>query len=220
MIVAEAVASSFPGAAVCRMGPMRALTFGILLLALCVPARATAETVWRIDRDASSIRFDYALAGVAQEGRFLRFGGEGMFYQANPGGTRFDLEIETSSLDLGNDLISAFALSADWFDAAHYPAARYRLAQLTMAPGGEATALGDLTLKGKLQVVTVPLKVEIGGDTARARGSVAFDPKDFGIGFGPSAMFVSIGDGVTVSFDLTARRVPDSVGTIPERSTP
>lgn len=191
----------------------------LLLLAAALPSGpAWAEVVWRIDPEASSIRFDYALAGVAQTGRFTTFAGEGLFREARPQDTRFTLRIEADSLDLGNPLYSAFATSADWFDTDNHPDAAYRLSRLTLEPDGTATALGDLTIKGHLEVVEVPLRVEIGADRARARGSVAFDPRDFGVGYGPSALFVSLGDSVTVSFDLVARPEPEA--TASERTTP
>lgn len=193
----------------------RVAVVAVLALAASVPS-ALAEPVWRVDPAASSIVFRYSLAGVPQAGRFGAFRGEGRFDSARPEETRFDLVIEVASLDLGLPLVNAFALSADWFDAASHPVARYRLARLTKAADGTAASLGDLVIKGRLKLIEVPVSVEIGPDRARATGTVRFDPVFFGVGVGPSALFVDLGDGVDVSFDLVAR--PSSDGPRPEHS--
>lgn len=190
-----------------RRGWIAAALLGALGLAPGATA-GSAPTRWRIDEAASSIVFAYELAGRASTGRFTAFAGDGLFDPNHPDATAFALVIDVTSLDLGNPLYSAFALSADWFDAATHPTATYRLAQLAPQTDKAADALGDLTIKGRLAVMTVPVTVEIGVDSARARGSLRFDPGAFGVGQGPSALFVSLGPEVSVSFDLVARPAP------------
>lgn len=176
---------------------------GVLALAQA----ASAQPLWRIDPAASTITFAYEFAGEAREGRFTEMTGEGRFDAERPEATRFTLVIPVSGLDLGHRLISAFALSADWFDEVNHPDARYRLSRLDLAADGTATALGDLTIKGHLEVIEVPVTVTVGPEEARAQGSLRFPPRRFGIGVGPSALLVDIGDSVAVSFDIVARPV-------------
>lgn len=197
----------------------RGAAAAVLVFALSVPA-AQAGPVWRVEPGASSIVFRYKLAGMAQQGRFGAFRGEGRFDPARPEDTRFELVIDVASLDLGMPLVSAFALSADWFDAATHPEARYRLVRLTTTADGTAASLGDIVIKGRLQVIDVPVTVEIGSDRARATGTVRFDPAYFGIGIGPSALFVDLGDWVDVSFDLVARPSSDGPRSDQPRSLP
>lgn len=174
------------------------------LVAAAVSGRAGAVE-WAVVPDASTIAFTFVLNGAPGQGAFRNMSGEGVFNEADPAATRFELRIPTGSLDLGNPLYSAFAQSADWFDTATHPEAVYRLARLTPLPDGRWEALGDITVKGKLVILRTPLQLEIGTDAARARGALVFDRRAVGVGVGPSALFVTLDQDVTVTFDLVAR---------------
>jgi polyisoprenoid-binding protein YceI len=171
----------------------------------CWAAAAGAEpALYRVASDRSAIAFVYALNGRPAEGAFRQMTGEGRFDPEAPETARLLLEIDVKSLDLGDLLATVFALSGDWFDADQHPVARYRLARLTALGGDAYEALGDLTIKGRTQVMRTPLTLTVGPDAARARGALTFDPRDFGVGVGPTALFVSVGTEVAVRFDLVA----------------
>lgn len=180
---------------------MRALLTALAVLA----AEPSIAREWKVDSAASTIRFVYAVDDGAAEGAFEQLEGEGMFDPDRPEDTTLELRILTRSLDLGNPMETGFALSAEWFDAGNFPVARYRLARLTPMPDGRWEALGDLTIKGRKQVLRTPIALDIDDDRARARGEVVFDRTDFGVGVGVSALFVTIGAEVSVAFDLVAR---------------
>ena len=184
-----------------------------VLIGLVLAGQATGQTGWTVDPAASSITFRYAFSGDPQEGRFTEVSGTGRFDAARPEATRFTLTIPVRSLDLGNWLVTGFALGPDWFGAAAYPEARYQLTRLSVGADGTATAVGDLTIKGHRETIAVPLALAIGAEEARASGSLAFDPRSFGVGVGPSAVLVNIGDTVAVSFDILARRAADGAET-------
>lgn len=188
--------------------PSRKLEARRVLAAALIAVAAGGQAVaveWAVVPDASTIAFTFVLNGAPGQGAFRNMSGAGVFNEADPAATRFELRIPTSSLDLGNPLYSAFAQSADWFDTANHPDATYRLARLTPLPDGRWEALGDITVKGKLVILRTPLQLEIGTDAARARGALAFDRRAVGVGVGPSALFVTLDPDVTVTFDLVAR---------------
>lgn len=180
---------------------MRALA--ILLLALA-PVLARAQTPWRVDPDASVIRFDYRVNDRPAQGVFGRVTGEGVFDPDALGATRLTLLIDIGSLDLGRALETAFALSGEWFDARRHPVARYRLARLTRAASGELVALGDLTIKGRTRVIESAIELSVDAAAAAASGTVVFDRRDFGVGEGFTTLFVSIDPEVSVGFTLVA----------------
>ncbi len=153
----------------------------------------------------SSIAFDYRMNGAPAEGRFIEMSGEGVFDPTDPGATRFELRIPVRGLDLGNPLFSAFAQSAEWFDATHWPEVVYRLARLQPRGDGMWEALGDIAVKGRLVILRTPVTLAFDGPEARARGALVFDPGAVGLGQGPSALFVRLDPEVTVTFDLVAR---------------
>lgn len=176
----------------------------LVFLSLAQAQGRAASALWRVDGAQSSIAFDYAENDRPASGVFEQVSGEGMFDPGNLAATRLELLIDVSSLDLGDPLESAFALSAEWFDAANYPVARYRLAALTALGDGRFEALGDLTIKGRLKVLRTPITLEISADRATASGELAFDRRDFDVGAGPSSLFISVGTAVSVRFNLVA----------------
>lgn len=181
----------------------RPLALAIATLAgMSVPAAAMD---WVVDPAHSAIRFEYLRDGAVAGGVFTRFSGQGQFDPADPATARFSLVIDSASIDLGVDVHSAFATSAEWFDAANHPEVTYVLNGLD--PQGEAgyLAIGDLTIRGVPVTLRTPVELVIGDETARASGALAVMRRAYGLGVGPSDLVLDIGDRVTVHFDLVAR---------------
>lgn len=169
---------------------------------------SAAQPIWRVVSDQSVIAFDYSLNLRPASGVFRSVSGEGTFDPAALSASRLEMRIDVTSLDLGDPVETAFALSSDWFDAQNHPEARYRLAALTPLPDGRYEALGDLTIKGKLKVIRTPVALEISDDRAVATGALSFDRRDFNVGIGPSALFIALGTEVAVRFELVAQPAP------------
>ncbi len=189
-----------------RSAPKGAAVAAALGALLAAAPAAAAPATWRIDPAASVVRFELTVNGAPREGRFADVSGVALFDPEDLSSARLTLDIDVGSLDLGDPLESGFALGADWFDAKNHPVARYRLARLGGREDDTFEALGDLAIKGTLKVIRTPVTVTFAGDAARATGSLTFDRRDFGVGVGPSALFVSVGAETSVSFEIVARR--------------
>ena len=187
--------------------PLRASLASAAALALALPAASAAEPGprWEVVPDASLVAFDFVLDGRARSGAFARVTGEGRFDPDAPEEADLTIRIEASSIDLGNGLFSAFAQSAEWFDAKAHPEVVFRLASLEPIGGGRFAALGDLSIKGRTRPAEGELALEIGAARARATGRLNVDRVDYLLGVGPSALVVDIDREVSVSFDLAAR---------------
>jgi len=190
----------------------RALTAAALALALGSPipggSALAEESAWRVVSDRSTITFDYVLNGTERKGVFERVEGEGTTSDGDPGTARFELRIESASIELGQALVTAYASSAEWFDARNHPFVTYRMARLTPAAEGEAafTALGDVTIKGTTQVLEVPVDLSIADDEVTARGEITVNRREFGLGTGPTELAVTLAPEVRVRFDILAER--------------
>lgn len=188
--------------------PLRAATVWALTAVLCaapaMPAVA-APRHWSVAPQQSRILFDYRRNGQAAEGEFTSFTGEGQFDRDAPVNATLELRIRSGSIDLNDSMASAFATSAEWFDARSHPEVIYRLRHLTPEGGDRFRAEGDLTIRGKTRPVSTTITLDIGADRAFAAGTLAVDRTDFMLGVGPSALFVDIGPEVSVRFELTAR---------------
>ncbi|MDH3667328.1 MAG: YceI family protein [Paracoccaceae bacterium] len=159
---------------------------------------------WALVPERSRIGFEYLQNGQRARGIFARYHGEGLFSPEAPEAATLELRIESASIDLDDNLASAFATSAEWFDAATHPLVTYRLTSLSPLGGDRFHAIGDLTIRGRTRAVRTEITLMIDGAKARAEGVLELDRRDFGLGVGPSALFVEIGRAVAVRFDLTA----------------
>lgn len=178
---------------------------GLLAAAALGLAPAMALAIeWTVTPGQSQVLFEYTRNGQPAEGRFTRFAGGGLFDSGAPGEATLELRIESKSIDLDDTMSSAFATSAEWFDAANHPHVIYRLLSLTPEGGDSYRAAGELTIRGKTRPIETKITLIIGAGEAHASGSLTLDRMDYWLGIGPSALFVDIGREVAVRFDLTA----------------
>ncbi len=177
-----------------------------LFAALAGPSLARADAgEWRLVPSESEVVFEYESDGQPARGTFGEFSGEGRFRPDDPGAATLELRIRSDSIDLGDARANAFATSAEWFDSANHPNLVYQLRKLTHLEANRYRAIGDLTVRGRSRPVTTTITLEVGARHARASGTLTVNRKDYGLGVGPSALFVEIGPEVSVRFELTAR---------------
>lgn len=162
---------------------------------------------WIVRPDQSAIGFLYERAGQPAEGKFARFSGSGTFDPVRPEHARLTLRIDTSSIDLFDTLASGFATSAEWFDSKNHPDVVYQLTGLTVLGNARYQATGTITIRGESEVLRSPVFLVVSETHAHANGALDLDRRRFGLGVGPSAAFVEIGDRVSVRFDLVAEPV-------------
>ena len=183
---------------------LRAALIGFALV-LGLGLSAQAKTAWQVDPARSDVAFEYVKDGDPTEGTFRKFTGKGVFDAAAPEEARFELQIQSSSIDLYDTLASAFATSAEWFDSKNHPDIIYVLRDLKAVGGEKYLAIGSITIRGKEQPLRSELNLVVSGDGATAKGTLTIRRNDFLLGVGPSAAFVEIGPDVQVRFSLVAR---------------
>ncbi|MHA1528293.1 MAG: YceI family protein [Alphaproteobacteria bacterium] len=176
------------------------------LTCLWLPA-AAAGLEWTVVPEQSQVLFDYRRNNQPDVGHFAVFAGEGVFDHDAPGEATLELRIESASIDLDDTMASAFATSAEWFDARNHPLVVYRLLELTPEGENRYHATGDLMIRGRTRPIETTITLEIGDGEAHASGSLRLDRTDYWLGVGPLALFVDIGREVAVRFDLIARPV-------------
>ncbi|MEM7506895.1 MAG: YceI family protein [Pseudomonadota bacterium] len=177
-------------------------------LLLTLPGLAEAKQ-WVVDPARSEILFNYIRADQPDQGRFHRFSGEGFLDLEDLESTRLEIRIESRSIDLNDDLASAFATSAEWFDSKNHPNVTYRLTDIVQTGPETFEASGELTIRGETEQITSPIRLTFEEGSAMARGVLTIERRDFLLGVGPSAAFVTIGPKVTVDFRLQATPPPE-----------
>ena len=97
-------------------------------------------------------------------------------------------------------------------DAERFPEITFRSRAVSGRPAGpgawELTVTGDLTLHGVTRAVTLPLKVQVSGETLAAAGTTVIRHTDYGLKPVSVAGVVNVRNEIGVEFRITARAAP------------
>ena len=98
-------------------------------------------------------------------------------------------------------------------DVASHGTIHFRSVEVTARPSGpnsyDLTLVGELSLHGVTKPCTVPVRLEIQGDTLNATGKMVVKQTDFGIQPTSAAGgLVKVEDEVTLTFRIAARAAP------------
>ena len=153
----------------------------------------------------NSVTATFRQEGVEVENPFTKFTGRIAYDAARVEASTAMFEVETASFDFGDPGYNEEVRKKSWFDSATYPKAKFQSTAVKAGTAGAFTATGQLTLKGRVQTLSVPVKVSAG-----AKGGFVFDGsftisrKAFGIG--DPVWEGVVDDKVTIKFHLTGDR--------------
>ena len=134
----------------------------IALLLLAGSAFAfIAATNWKI---AAGYKIAWSTTGDAA-GIFKDFDGNITFDGGNLAASKFDVTIQTASLNTGNGLMNTHAKSAEWFDVKKYPTIQFASKSITKAGNGYQVT-GDLSMHGVTKSITIPFQFQQSGANA------------------------------------------------------
>src|SRR5579871_2906189 len=167
----------------CRGRGSRALmsASGAVLLALLL-ALAPLTRAADINAMASTIVVTFRQESVPVDAAFKRFSGHIDFDPAHPAEGHATLQVVTASLDLGSPAYAAELERAEWFNSALYPSATFVSTAFSAAGAGHLIVTGTFTLKGRAQMLTVPVTVTRSGTATVFDGSLQLSRKYFSIG--------------------------------------
>lgn len=173
---------------------MRRTAYAIVML--CATGGAIAGN---IDTKKSTITATFRQMHVPVEGAFKRFDGNIDFDEKNVTNSHARIEVDTASFDVGADDYNDELHKREWFDTAHYPRATF-IARRVAANAKGFEAIGDFTLKGKTQTLTVPFTRTLESGVAVFTGEWALSRKVFAIG--DASWDGTVDDRVVVKFRL------------------
>lgn len=173
---------------------------GTLLVASFALTAIGADT--NIDAAKSTIIATFKQEGVPVDSPFKKFTGRIVYDPAAIATASAELEVDMTSLDIGDDAYNAEVRKKAWFDSATFAKATFRSTAIKAGAAGHFDATGTLTVKGKAMMVTVPITAQsIAGGTA-FDGNFAISRKAFGIG--DPAWNDVLDDSVKVRFHLVS----------------
>ena len=164
----------------------------------------------------SRLQFTASYEGEAFTGRFEKFDAVVRFDPAHLASSRIDVRIPLASARTDNDERDEALLSAEFFDAARSPEARYVATRFVRLKDGRFRADGVLTLRGTSKPVPLLFRLTTGA-TPTLVGDAVVNRMDFGVGTGDWADLALIPNKVTVSTRLVLAtvappKVADGVG--------
>lgn len=152
----------------------------------------SAAPIWNLDKAHSGIYFSVDHIFSKINGHFNEFSTDISFDPADLEGSKFDFEIQVSSIDTNIGKRDKHLQSGDFFDAAAYPVMTFKSSKISDKGNGMYDVAGTLTIKEKGYGLTLPLKLEgvkehpakKGTDVAGFNGGVSIDRLDHGVGSG------------------------------------
>ncbi len=152
------------------------LSLATLLLLAAVSAFAGPAN-WQI-----SAKCNVTFTGGGEVGGiFKTLKGTIAFDEQNPAASNIDLTIEVASVNTGNGLMNNHLKSAEWLDAAKFPAIRFTSKKIVKA-GATYQVTGDLEIHGVKKEVTLPFTFQASGAGGTFASKFSVGRGDFHIG--------------------------------------
>lgn len=176
----------------------------ILAAALCLatgPAFAADYSV----APSSTLGFTSNFQGESFDGSFRKFDATIRYDSADLSASKFDVRIDLSSVETGDDDRDGSLPGSDFFDIAKFPQAHFVTSGFRQS-GNDVIADGTLSLKGVTKPVSLSIKFADKGDTATLDVTATIKRLEFNVGSGEYADTSTIGDEVKVKAHLDLSR--------------
>jgi polyisoprenoid-binding protein YceI len=101
--------------------------------------------------------------------------------------------------DLSGDMkakLEGHLKSADFFDVSKFPEATFKITEVKSPAksGGKHTVTGEITIKGKTEVISFPALIKLKDGKFAATGERTIDRSKFDVRYGSKTFFEDIGD--------------------------
>lgn len=136
----------------------------------------------------SKIEFTGSQVAGSHNGSFQRFSGE-IDYTGNPETSHVNVTIDAASLQADDPKLTEHLKTADFFDVAKYPEAKFVSTAIKAGgdKGASHTVTGNLTMHGVTKSVTFPATIAATAGAINVDANFAINRKDFGINYaGPT----------------------------------
>jgi polyisoprenoid-binding protein YceI len=152
------------------------------------PAAAAQGQRYLITPQNSKIEFVGSKVTGSHNGSFGDFSGQ-VDYAGTPEQSRVNITIKADSLTTDTPDLTKHLKTADFFDVAKYPEAKF--VSTSIKAGGEKgashTVTGNLTLHGVTKAVTFPATISVTPDVATVDSTFSVNRRDFGINYAGQA---------------------------------
>ncbi|HEY1043127.1 MAG TPA: YceI family protein [Telluria sp.] len=177
-----------------------------LILALLAAPCAVLAAPLKTDPANSSVTAVFRQMNVPVEATFHRFTARVDYDPARPQAASADVQIDATTLDVGDEEINKEVGKKEWFDTARYPRASFVSTAIRPGAAGKLTVDGKLTIKGRTANVSFPLTVKQTGGKYLFEGQLPIRRTTFSVGEGDWLDTTMVADEVIIKFRVTAAK--------------
>lgn len=182
---------------------MKRLTLlATLLAASCTVLAAPLKT----DPANSSVTAVFRQMNVPVEGVFRRFTASVDYDPAKPQASTANVQIDATTLDIGDEDMNKEVGKKEWFNTAQYPRASFVSTAIRPGAAGRLTVDGKLTIKGRTANVRFPLTVRPNGAGYVFEGQLPIRRTAFNVGEGDWLDTTIVADEVVIKFRVTTAK--------------
>jgi polyisoprenoid-binding protein YceI len=161
-----------------------------------------AASQWSMQPKESKLTFVGEQAGAQFEGAFDKFSADIRFDPKDLAGSRFDVKIDTASVNTKDSERDETLRGADLFDVKRFASAHYVADKFTDKGGNKYSATGKLTMRDVTKDVPIEFTFESKDGGAWLKGTAKIKRLDFGVGQGEWKDTSTVGNDVQVRFAL------------------
>ncbi|MFM8962308.1 MAG: YceI family protein [Sphingomonadales bacterium] len=161
----------------------------------------TAFTLVALEHYVVTKDFSIEFKSKDPSGSFKIMEGEIDFDEKDLSNANFDFKIDIRSISTGNGMMTKKAQTAEWFDTAKYPYAKFKSTKVEKKEGSTYNINGNLTIKGNTKAVTVPATYSKANGKVIFKGTFYVNRMDFKVGKKSDA----VPDQMKVNFEIPAQ---------------
>jgi polyisoprenoid-binding protein YceI len=176
----------------------------LLPASLLAIALAAGAVPLKADLSRSSVSAVFKQMNVPVEATFKKFNAQLDYDPAKPETSKASVDIDTASLDLGDQDMNKEVAKKDWFNSAQFPKASFVSSSIKPAGAGKLSVTGKLAIKGKSVDVSFPLTVKDEGGKQVFEGALPIRRLAFNIGEGEWKDTSMVADEVVIKFRVIA----------------
>lgn len=177
-----------------------------LTLATTTPTSAQSQS-FVIDANANQLTW----TGYAEVGSWAPSGTvrllKGQLTQTGNRVSKATMVLDMTTIQHENDQLQTHLRDEAFFDVARFPTATFALGSIT-----NATASGQLTVRGVTKPIMFPVVISQEGSALRIKGRAVIDRTQFGIRYNSTGFFADLGDQAiknefALTFDVVAKPI-------------
>jgi polyisoprenoid-binding protein YceI len=151
-------------------------------------AQPAGAQTYVITPENSKIEFVGSKVTGSHNGSFQKFAGE-VHYTGDVNASHVTITIQADSLNTDTPDLTKHLKTADFFDVAKYPEAKFESTAIKAGgdKGASHTVTGNLTLHGVTKSISFPATIAAAPDAVTVDSTFAVNRKDFGINYAGAA---------------------------------